>query len=100
MAVKQVESLEKYVQYLQQNVAEVQALFKELLISVTSFFRDPAAFQVLETQVIPRLFKNRGYEQPIRVWVPGCATGEEAYCLAILLQEQMAALKREFKMQF
>lgn len=99
MAVKHIESLEEYIQYLQQNVVEVQALFKELLIGVTRFFRDPDAFQVLEKQILPGLFKERRYEQPIRAWVAGCATGEEAYCLAILLQEQMAALNQEFKVQ-
>jgi two-component system CheB/CheR fusion protein len=99
MAVKQIEQIENYLKYLQQSPGEVQALFKELLIGVTGFFRDAEAFHALETQVMPNLFENRRFEQPVRVWVPGCATGEEAYCLAILLLEQMAAHNREFKVQ-
>lgn len=99
MAVRQITDTEEYVQYLQHDSAEVQTLFKELLIGVTGFFRDAPAFQVLETEVMPQLFENRRSDQPVRLWIPGCATGEEAYCMAILLQEQMIALKREFKVQ-
>ena len=79
--------------------AEVEALFRDLLIGVTSFFRDPEAFAALQEQVIPRLFAGKPAGAAIRVWVPGCSTGEEAYSIAILLQEQMEALKQSFKVQ-
>jgi len=99
MAVHQIESLEGYVGYLRQNPAEVEALFRDLLIGVTSFFRDPEAFRALEEEVLSRLFAGRPAGSAIRVWVPGCSTGEEAYSLAILLSERQEALKRSFPIQ-
>ena len=99
LVVNQIERLDDYVRYLQQSRAEVEALFRDLLIGVTSFFRDPAAFLALEQQVIPRLFSGKPPDSPVRVWVPGCSTGEEAYSIAILLQEQMEALKQSFQVQ-
>ncbi|HXV42467.1 MAG TPA: chemotaxis protein CheB [Anaerolineae bacterium] len=99
MALQQIERIEEYYRYLQQTPAEVDTLFKELLIGVTNFFRDPAAFAALEQEVIPRLFEQREPGDSLRVWAPGCATGEEAYSLAILLREYMDTLKREFKVQ-
>lgn len=79
-----------YFKFLRENVEEVQALLGDLLISVTTFFRDPKAFEALATDVVPRLFADRKIDSPIRVWVPGCATGEEAYSIAILLLEEAA----------
>lgn len=99
MALEQLERVEDYYHYLQRNPAEADTLFKELLIGVTNFFRDPAAFTALQQEVIPRLFEQRQPGDPIRVWLPGCATGEEAYSMAILLREQMDALKRQFTLQ-
>ena len=99
MAVHQVTTLDNYVKYLQQNPAEVEALFRDLLIGVTNFFRDPEAFRVLAQQVIPKLFANKPANTPLRVWVPGCSTGEEAYSLAILLVEHMEALKQSHTIQ-
>ena len=99
MAVHQIERLDEYVRYLQQTPAEVEALFRDLLIGVTSFFRDPEAFEALQEQVIPRLFAGKPAGAVIRVWVPGCSTGEEAYSIAILLQERMEALKQSLKVQ-
>ena len=99
MAVHQIKMMDAYVRYLQQTSAEVEALFRDLLIGVTSFFRDPEAFQALEEQVIPKLLADRPANTVIRVWVPGCSTGEEAYSLAILLQEQLETLKRGYKLQ-
>ena len=77
MAVHQIQTLDGYVKYLQQTPAEVGALFRDLLIGVTNFFRDPEAFKALEEQVIPRLFAGRGADAKLRIWVPGCATGED-----------------------
>jgi two-component system CheB/CheR fusion protein len=92
MALHKIESLNAYVKYLQRAPVEVDALFSDLLIGVTRFFRDPEAFQALEQMVIPAIFGERSSERTIRVWCPGCSTGEEAFSVAILLQEHMEAL--------
>jgi len=95
MAVQQIDALDDYVKYLQQTPAEVEALFRDLLIGVTNFFRDPEAFQALEEQIIPRLFAGKpAAGGTVRVWSTGCSTGEEAYSIAILLQERMEAQKQ------
>jgi two-component system CheB/CheR fusion protein len=99
MAVHQAATTGEYLRYLQQNPDEVGALFRDLLIGVTNFFRDPEAFKALEDQIIPKLFADKPAGALIRVWVPGCSSGEEAYSIAILLQERMEALKRGFKAQ-
>ena len=99
LAVHQIERRDEYVRYLQQNPAETEALFRDFLIGVTSFFRDPEAFAVLEAQVIPRLLAGKSPGAGIRVWTAGCSTGEEAYSIAILLRERMEALKRSFRIQ-
>ena len=99
MAVTQIDHLEDYVRYLQQNPLEVETLFRELLIGVTNFFRDPGAFEVLKEQVIPRLLASKSPGRPVRVWVPACSTGEEAYSFAILLQEHADYLKQDFEIQ-
>ncbi len=99
MVVNQVETLEEYLRLLGQNPGEMETLFRELLIGVTGFFRDPAAFEVLHDLALPRLLGERPAGLPVRVWVPGCSTGEEAYSLAILLQEAFEKLGREFAVQ-
>ncbi len=99
MAVHQIRQLDKYARYLEHTPADVEALFRDLLIGVTSFFRDAEAFGALQEQVIPRLFAGKPADSLIRVWVPGCSTGEEAYSIAILLQERLEALKQNFKLQ-
>ncbi|MEI6167603.1 MAG: chemotaxis protein CheB [bacterium] len=99
MAVQQIDSVDEYVKYLQTRPSELDALFRDLLIGVTSFFRDPEAFKALESEVIQKLFSNRPAGSVIRVWSPGCATGEEAYSIAILLQEQLEAHKQSFRIQ-
>jgi chemotaxis methyl-accepting protein methylase len=71
----------------------VTALFRDLLINVTNFFRDAEAFDKLAEIVIPKLFENRGADDAVRVWVPGCATGEEVFSIAILLREHMDKLR-------
>ena len=99
VAVHQFEGVDGYVKYLQQTPVEVEALFRDLLIGVTNFFRDPEAFKLLEEQVIPKLFENKPAGSVIRAWVAGCSTGEEAYSIAILLQERMDQLKGGYKVQ-
>lgn len=99
MAVHQIETIDKYVKYLQQTPIEVEALFRDLLIGVTSFFRDPEAFKAFDDRIIPKLFDGKPAEAAIRVWSPGCSTGEEPYSIAILMQEHMEALKQNYKVQ-
>jgi two-component system CheB/CheR fusion protein len=99
MAVHQIDAIDIYVKFLQQTPAEVDALFRDLLIGVTNFFRDPEAFQVLEDQVIPKLFANKSPGSAIRLWTTGCSTGEEAYSLAMLMIERMESLKQNFTVQ-
>jgi two-component system CheB/CheR fusion protein len=99
MAVHQVETIDNYVKYLQQTPLEVQSLFGDLLIGVTNFFRDPEAFKALEDEVIPKLFADKPAGSTIRVWSTGCSTGEEAYSIAILLQERMEVLKARYVVQ-
>ncbi len=90
MQVQRAGTMADYLTILRENAAEAQALLADLLISVTMFFRDPSAFDKLAAIVIPRLFDDKGAGDPVRVWVPGCATGEEAYSIAILLLEEAA----------
>jgi two-component system CheB/CheR fusion protein len=99
MAVHQLDSIDLYAKHLQQTPTEVEALFRDLLIGVTNFFRDPEAFKVLQEQVIPLLFSGKPAGGAVRVWSTGCSTGEEAYSLAILLVEQMEALKQSYTVQ-
>jgi two-component system CheB/CheR fusion protein len=87
MVLYKLESLEDYVRYLQDHPAEVTALYQDVLITVTSFFRDPEAFEVLKTKVFPVITKDRNPDTPIRIWVAGCSTGEEAYSIAMCLLE-------------
>ena len=79
--------LEEYAHYLQSHHEEIQALYDEILIHVTSFFRDPQVFEQLKTQVFPTISQNKSNDVPIRIWVTGCSTGEEVYSIAICLLE-------------
>ena len=99
LGLQQVENVSKYVDFLRSNPAEVDQLYKDLLIGVTSFFRDAAAFEELASTVLADLVRRRDPDVPIRVWVPGCATGEEAYSLAILLAEQIAIAQSSCRVQ-
>ncbi|HET6546136.1 MAG TPA: CheR family methyltransferase, partial [Rhodanobacteraceae bacterium] len=89
MQVLQVETMPDYIERLQKEPAEAEALFHELLIGVTQFFRDADAWEALRQQVIPGLFKDKGAGDAVRVWVPACATGEEVYTIAMLLREAL-----------
>jgi two-component system CheB/CheR fusion protein len=89
MQVKQCKDLDEYVQKLRQDPDEATFLFRDLLINVTSFFRDPEAFDVLRETVIPALFEGRDASDFVRVWAPGCATGEEVFSIAMLLLEHL-----------
>lgn len=87
MILYRLDKLEDYIQYLQNNPAEVTALYQDVLITVTSFFRDPEAFEALKINVFPVLIQERKPDSPFRIWVAGCSTGEEAYSIAICLLE-------------
>jgi two-component system CheB/CheR fusion protein len=93
MSVHQFDSLPRYVRYLQENPQEVELLYKELLIGVTNFFRDPGLFDFLKEKAIPQLLQDRPAGNPVRVWNPGCSTGEETYSLAILFKECLEELR-------
>jgi two-component system CheB/CheR fusion protein len=88
-----------YVRYIKDNAHEVGLLFKELLIGVTAFFRDEAAFEALEKEALPELLKNKKNGDPVRLWIAGCSTGEEAYSFAILMQEYMDTHEKQFHVQ-
>ncbi|MEP0908854.1 ATP-binding protein [Leptolyngbya subtilissima ST-M1] len=87
MLLYKLDTLEDYAQHLQEHPAEVQALHDEILIHVTSFFRDPDTFEQLKAQVFPTISQNKAADTPIRIWVAGCSTGEEVYSIAICLLE-------------
>ncbi len=89
MLVVQAERMTDYIDYLRQHPKEHELLFREFLIGVTEFFRDPAAFDALQTIAIPAMLADKTAADVLRVWVPGCATGEEAYSIAIALREAM-----------
>jgi two-component system CheB/CheR fusion protein len=89
MALLKMENLGLYADFIRQHPDELSALFQDILINVTSFFREPATFEAIRTQVLPAIFKDRGSTDPVRIWVPGCATGEEAYSIAICLCEYL-----------
>lgn len=99
MQVLQIDEVPAFIERLRKDTKEVDLLFQDLLIGVTDFFRDPAAFGALEHEVIPRLFHGKGPEDAVRVWVAGCSTGEEAYSIAMLLREHAAKSKHAPRLQ-
>ena len=99
MSVHQIERLPDYVSYLERNPKEVTALFKELLIGVTNFFRDSQAFEALSRCLMAEVLADKSQDDAVRVWVPGCSSGEEVYSIAILLRECMDKLKKNLRVQ-
>ncbi len=99
MAMAGITETARYIEKLNSEPSELDSLAHDLLINVTEFFRDAAAFQALAETVIPEMVAAQPPERPLRVWAPGCSTGEEAYSLAILFLEAIAALKRAIKLQ-
>ena len=99
MAIQQISTIDEYVKYLQQTPNEIDSLYKDLLIGVTSFFRDPPVFLEFESKIIPQLFEHKSPDSTIRVWTPGCSTGEEAYSIAILLNEYTNKLADTYTIQ-
>ncbi len=101
MGIHQIKKLATYARFLQENPQELELLFKEFLIGVTSFFREPTEWELLKDKVIPALLAERAPNSTLRVWVSGCSTGEEAYSLAIVFKEVLEQLKpsQDFLMQ-
>jgi len=91
--------MDRYIQILRSGTDELDLLAKDLLINVTSFFRDPKVFDLLAEKVIPDLVRSHAPDQPIRIWVAGCSTGEETYSLAMLFREEILAAKLNTKLQ-
>ena len=89
VVLQKLNTLEAYADFLQGNTAELRALYADMLISVTSFFRNPDAFEALRRLVFPKLIPP-GRQEPVRIWVLGCSTGQEAYSLAMLFEEYCA----------
>ena len=94
LALARSQDIDEYVERLAAERDELDVLYRDLLIGVTRFFRDEEAFELLEQQVLPELLQREPRDAPLRLWVAGCATGEEAYSLAILLHELMAEARR------
>ncbi|MGA2678929.1 MAG: CheR family methyltransferase [Sedimentisphaerales bacterium] len=99
MALNHIDQISEYVHYLEQKPDEIIALYKDMLITVTSFFRDTEAFEILGRKVLPGLLKSKQDGDSVRVWVAGCGTGEEAYSMVILLAEAMTNLKKRLEVQ-
>jgi two-component system CheB/CheR fusion protein len=99
MAAIKIQDLEAYLAFLGSDAGELELLAKDLLINVTSFFRDPKVFDLIESEIIPDLVDASAPDQTLRVWVPGCSTGEEAYSLTMLLLERIKASKARTKLQ-
>jgi two-component system CheB/CheR fusion protein len=99
MGLNHIEHLKDYLNHLRHGPDEIKQLAKDLLISVTSFFRDPESFRMLETHAVVPLVQARDAHESLRVWVPGCATGEEAYSIAMLFSEQLNLAQKSCRLQ-
>jgi two-component system CheB/CheR fusion protein len=99
MAAIETSDMNRYLELLQCDAGELDLLAKDLLINVTSFFRDPKVFDLLTEQIIPEMVRGQAPDHPIRIWIAGCSTGEETYSLAMLFLEQIALIKRNVKLQ-
>jgi two-component system CheB/CheR fusion protein len=99
MAAVETDDMDRYLEFLRRDASELDLLAKDLLINVTSFFRDPKVFDLLVEQIIPDLVRDHSPDRPLRIWIAGCSTGEETYSLAMLFHEHIAATKRNIKLQ-
>lgn len=99
MTVNKIETIDEYVQYLQHKPEELEALFRDMLIGVTNFFRDPEAFEVLKLNALADILNGKPDGSTVRIWVAGCSTGEEAYSIAIILHEHLERLKTVYQVQ-
>ncbi|HAX91688.1 MAG TPA: histidine kinase, partial [Rhodospirillaceae bacterium] len=101
MALASIEanSMDRYLDFLHSDPKELELLAKDLLINVTNFFRDPKVFDLLAEKIVPELVRNQPLDRPLRIWVAGCSTGEEAYSIAMIFREAIIAAKKNIKLQ-
>src|SRR6185503_20643490 len=99
LALNRSLDIDMYVEQLRGDPRELSSLYEDLLIGVTRFFRDEPAFEALEHRIIPELVERTDPEEQIRVWVPGCATGQEAYSIAMLFHERLTVRRRPLKLK-
>lgn len=99
MSLNQIADHEGYIRFLRETPGEVEALFRELLIGVTNFFRDPPSFDALKTDILPAVFSQMEDDAVFRAWIPGCSTGEEVYSMAMIVQECMADSAKRINIQ-
>ncbi|WP_376705826.1 CheR family methyltransferase [Mesorhizobium sp. ISC25] len=99
MQITQLQSITTYIERLKRDPDEVAKLFRDLLINVTSFFRDAEAFKLLEEKIIPQIFEGKNASDPVRIWVPGCATGEEVFSIGMLMRERIDKLSAPPRVQ-
>lgn len=100
MVVHKMDKIEDYVKYVQSDPAEIKALYQDMLINVTSFFRNPQVFDALKSSVFPQIFKNHSADSTVRIWTPGCASGEETYSIAISILEFLVDRASQIHIQF
>ncbi len=99
MALRSIDQLKRYLQFIRGKPEELKALYQDMFVGVTEFFREPGTFQALEKVVYPRLLKNRKSDAPIRIWVPGCSTGEEVYSIAMSLLDYLGNRANSYRIQ-
>ena len=100
MVVHKIDKLDEYVRFLQTNPAEIKSLYQDMLINVTSFFRNPSVFQAMKSEVFPQIMKSRRADRSIRIWTPACSSGEETYSVAIALLEYLGEKASGNSIQF
>jgi len=99
MSLNQIDQLSDYSEFLRNTPDEAKHLFRDLLIGVTGFFREPEAYKVIEERIIPQWLERKNDDTPVRIWIPGCATGEEAYSIAMLLIEKYSTAQKPLNLQ-
>ena len=99
LAAIETDDMDRYLEVLRSDTRELDLLAKDLLINVTSFFRDPKVFDLLTEKIVPDLVRSQTPDRPLRIWIAGCSTGEETYSLAMLFREQITAANRNVKLQ-
>src|SRR6185295_16961838 len=99
MVLNKIERVDEYVRFVQGDPEELKTLYRDLLINVTNFFRDGEPFEILGDVVFPRLIERKKPGETIRVWIPGCSTGEEAYSVGICLLEALGERAQEYRLQ-
>ena len=99
MNIHQIDEISQYLQYLRENPHEIDQLFNEFLINVTNFFRDPEAFESLKQEALREMINQKSELDVIRVWVPGCSSGEEVYSIAIIIKELLEETGKQLEIQ-